>query len=236
MSTPRSGTPLPSFSQFAQSLAAAGPTPSTPPLPENGSDFSSVSNGSNDVRKTHFIPGKFLDILREDASAEPVIPSTRSASRSLARPHARDLRNLDPTENLTGPRKKQGRLAEKIFAAVTDILHAKSDEDAIFGSDLSSLADALEITSVLPSASGKTFYICFQMPAGGELSSREVDSILQMYEAPLRKLVGRRIRNAPGAWFPSLKFLRDANPEKMRELEDLLDEVQREMDDQPSAK
>ncbi|KAJ3175598.1 hypothetical protein HDU87_006095 [Geranomyces variabilis] len=237
MSTPRPlSSPVQSFAQFAQSLAAAGapqPPPSTSPQRQDPEpDVSSIAGGSHNIRETHFVPGKFLDILREDTSEQPATMPT-AAARNLARSHAPDLRNLDPTESLTGPRKKLGRLAEKIHAAVTDILFAKTGEESLSGSDLPPLADAIEITSVLPSASGKTFYICYRMTAGrtANLSSREIDALLQMYEIPLRKMAAQRVRNSSGAWFPSLKFMRDANAEKRREIEDLLDHVQRELDE-----
>ncbi|KAJ3170694.1 hypothetical protein HDU88_008597 [Geranomyces variabilis] len=240
MSTPRPpSSPLPSFAQFAQSLAAAGvrpPAPSSAPQQDIQADPGFIAGGSENIRQTHFIPGKFLDILREDTSEQPAA-APAAAARNLARSHAPDLRNLDPTENLTGPRKKLGRLAEKIHAAVTDILFANPGDESLFGSDLSPLADAIEVTSVLPSASGKTFYICFRVTGGGatKLSSREIDSLLQMYEIPLRKMAAQRVRNASGAWFPSLKFLRDAHAEKRREIEDLLDQVQREMEESEVA-
>ncbi|KAJ3023486.1 hypothetical protein HKX48_002913 [Thoreauomyces humboldtii] len=213
------GTPS-SFAHFAQRLAQ--PTQPTihdvalPPLP---------TDPNADFRTTHFIPGKFSQILREEAweasklaSPQQDLSPTETPLR-VAKPHK--PRSNDTPKPIS---KYHGRLASRIQSAIVDVI-----EDAGGGSLHPDLHRGnLEILHVVPSGSGKTYAVYYRNVEGSTLEEDQMDILVKMFEVPLRRMVMQRLQKG-AVGFPNLEFKRETGQQERKEMEGIMERIEREL-------
>ncbi|KAJ3189726.1 hypothetical protein HDU85_000010 [Gaertneriomyces sp. JEL0708] len=254
----------PSFSDFAQLLASTRPCPRSSKAPVAHSDLPTTTNLSSaaalqelvsftpvddtrPISETHYIPGKYRQIVAKEerlrarqeaekasdtftvSSIKKLTPSTKSipAELKVLKSHAMDRRadavDTSTTTTATTATKKPSRLAHRAVVVLRDIFDAPSPPLP---------SSSIEILSAHPSTTQNALMIYYRPLPDSPLPPPVIQEKLDRITLVLRNKLARELRRPR---FPSITFKRDTTVERQQHMDDLFDQMQRELADQDTS-
>ncbi|KAI9096241.1 hypothetical protein DFS34DRAFT_160170 [Phlyctochytrium arcticum] len=209
--------------------------------------------------KTHHIPGRHLNVLREDAwlarqaATPPSLDPADAVTLKVAKSESPDLRRSHNLEDFSeseggsnGPRlnRRQGRMVVQLEEALTSIANSEEYRGLL-------KTENWTISKIIPKRNSNIYVVYWRLEKGAKFDpvrtlchsthiasdfpvtfakQIHLEILLKEYRTVLRTVAARHLKYYRMASFPTLEFRRDKQGERVERVQQVFERIEAELE------